>query len=184
MTDTPKNPWTTLAKRDIYDNPWIHVEEHDVLNAAGNRGIYGVVSFKNYAIGILPIDADGNTWLIGQHRYPFDAFTWEIPEGGGKISEDPLLNAQRELAEEAGLIAEKWTLIQEIQVSNSVTNERGFIYLAENLSPTPPHPDEDEALIIRKLHITEAYRMLDAGEITDSLTVVALLRARVLGIGG
>lgn len=182
MENAYQNPWKTLSKKVIYDNPWIHVEEHQVINAAGNPGIYGVVEFKNYAIGILPIDAEGNTWLIGQHRYPFDAFTWEIPEGGGKKNQDPLENAKRELAEEAGLIAEKWTLIQEIQVSNSVTNEIGFIYLAEQLSPTPPAPDEDEALIIRKLPITEAYRMLETGEIQDSLTVIALLKAQALGI--
>ncbi len=182
MDHPSKNPWQTISKRVIYDNPWIHVEEHAVINAAGNPGIYGVVEFKNYAIGILPIDAEGYTWLIGQHRYPFDAFTWEIPEGGGRIDQDPLDNAKRELAEEAGLIAGKWTLIQEIQVSNSVTNEIGFIYLAEDLSPTPPAPDEDEDLIIRKVHITEAYQMLDDGIIKDSLTVVALLKARSMGI--
>lgn len=182
MEEHYKNPWQTLHKRVIYDNPWIHVEEHAVINAAGNPGIYGVVEFKNYAIGILPIDAEGYTWLIGQHRYPFDTFTWEIPEGGGRTDQDPLDNAKRELAEEAGLIANRWTLIQEIQVSNSVTNEVGFIFLAENLSPTPPSPDEDEDLIIRKVHITEAYRMLDAGIIKDSLTVVALLKARSMGI--
>ncbi len=88
MEKTYPNPWTTLSKKDIYDNPWIHVEEHQVINASGNPGIYGIVSFKNYAIGILPIDAEGNTWLIGQHRYPFDMFTWEIPEGGGKIDQE------------------------------------------------------------------------------------------------
>lgn len=182
MEEAKKNPWQTLSKRVIYDNPWIHVEEHAVINAAGNPGIYGVIEFKNYAIGILPIDAEGYTWLIGQHRYPFDAFTWEIPEGGGRIDQNPLDNAKRELAEEAGLIAGKWTLIQEIQVSNSVTNEVGFIYLAEDLSPTPPAPDEDEDLMIRKVHITEAYQMLDDGIIKDSLTVVALLKARTMGI--
>ena len=182
MEKTYPNPWTTLSKKDIYDNPWIHVEEHQVINASGNPGIYGIVSFKNYAIGILPIDAEGNTWLIGQHRYPFDMFTWEIPEGGGKIDQEPLENAKRELAEEAGLIAEKWTLIQEIQVNNSVTNEVGFIYLAEHLTHIPPAPDEDEALIIRKLPVSEAYKMLETGEIKDSLTVVALLKAQALGI--
>lgn len=182
MENTHKNPWTTLSKKEIYDNPWIHVEEHQVINAAGKPGIYGIVSFKNYAIGILPIDTEGNIWLIGQHRYPFDMFTWEIPEGGGRTDQDPLENAKRELAEEAGLIADKWTLIQEIQLSNSVTNEIGFIYLAEQLSPTPPSPDEDESLIIRKLPIREAYRMVESGEIKDSLTVVALLKAQVMGI--
>lgn len=175
-----KQPWKTLSKKIIYDNPWIHVEEHDVLNPAGKPAIYGVVEFYNYAIGILPIDAEGNIWLIGQHRYPFNAYTWEIPEGGGNKLQDPLENAKRELLEEAGLIAEKWTLMQEIQVSNSVSNEYGYIYLAQIITETTPNPDEDEDLTIKKVHFTEAYAMLERGEITDSLTVIALLKAKIL----
>lgn len=180
MENKPKHPWKTLTKKVIYDNPWIHVEEHDVINPAGKDAIYGIVEFKNYAIGILPIDSEGNTWLIGQHRYPFNSYTWEIPEGGGKKEEDPLENAKRELQEEAGLTAQKWTLIQEIQVSNSVTNEIGYIYLAENITEGLSSPDEDEDLKIRKMPFREALAMVETGEIKDSLTVVALLKARLL----
>jgi len=174
------SPWKTLNKKPIYSNPWIAVEEHDVINPSGNAAIYGIVKFNNYAIGILPIDETGNIWLIGQYRYPFQAYTWEIPEGGGNIADDPLIHAKRELLEEAGIIAGKWEMIQEIQLSNSVTNEIGFIYLVGDLQFTTNSPDEDEALTVRKLHFTEAYAMLERGEIKDSLTVVALLKAKIL----
>lgn len=179
MTNQP-SPWKTLNIKSIYNNPWIEVEEHDVINPSGNLSIYGIVKFKNYAIGMLPIDGEGNIWLIGQHRYPFNEYTWEIPEGGGKIIEDPVMNAKRELLEEAGIIADKWELIQEIQVSNSVTNERGFIYLATSLRFTHNAPDEDEELTIKKVHFSVAYAMMENGEIKDSLTVIALLKAKIL----
>lgn len=175
-----RSPWKTLNIKPIYKNPWIEVEEHDVINPSGKESIYGIVKFNNYAIGILPVDAEGNIWLIGQHRYPFDEYTWEIPEGGGNIIQDPLDNAKRELLEEAGIIAAKWELIQEIQVSNSVTNERGFIYLATDLQFTENAPDEDEDLTIKKIHFSEAYQMMERGEIKDSLTVIALLKGKIL----
>lgn len=174
------SPWKTLNIKPVYKNPWIEVEEHDVINPSGKESIYGIVKFHNYAIGILPVDQDGNIWLIGQHRYPFDAYTWEIPEGGGNISQDPIVNAKRELLEEAGIVANNWQLIQEIQVSNSVTNERGFIYLATDLRFTENAPDEDEELAIKKIHFTEAYEMMERGEILDSLTVIALLKGKIL----
>lgn len=175
-----KLPWKTITKKVIYDNPWIHVEEHDVINPAGKEAIYGIIEFKHYAIGILPVDTDGYIWLIGQQRYPFDMYTWEIPEGGGKKEQDPLENAKRELLEEAGLTAKTWTLIQEIQVSNSVTNEIGFIYLAQDLSVGESNPDEDEDLSIQKIHFNDAYAMMERGEIKDSLTVIALLKGRII----
>ena len=177
---TSKQPWQTLNKKNIYDNPWIHVEEHDVINPAGKEAIYGIVEYKNYAIGILAIDAEGYIYLIGQHRYPFNEFTWEIPEGGGNINEDPLENAKRELLEEAGISAAKWELIQEVQLSNSVTNEYGFIFLAQELSYHAPDPDEDEDLTIKKIKFADAYEMMQQGIIKDSLTVISLLRGKLL----
>ena len=174
-----KQPWQTLNKKIIYDNPWIHVEEHDVINPGGMPAIYGVVQFKNYALGAVPIDTEGNIYLIGQHRYPFNEYTWEIPEGGGNKLKDPLINIQRELREEAGLIANKWTLLQEIQVSNSVTDEIGYIYLAQELTPCNPEPDVDEDLKILKIPFQEAYQMLLDGKIKDSLTVIGILKAKI-----
>src|SRR5262249_18280017 len=99
------NPWTTLSSRPIYENPWIRLREDQVLRPDGKRGIYGVVHFKNHAVGVLPVDEQGRVWLVGQHRYPLDAYSWEIPEGGCPESETPEATALRELREETGLDA-------------------------------------------------------------------------------
>ncbi|MEZ4949984.1 MAG: NUDIX hydrolase [Saprospiraceae bacterium] len=171
-----KNPWRTLQKKKVYDNPWISVSHHDVLNPAGNDGIYGVVHFKNLAIGIIPVDNDGNTWLVGQFRYTLNQYSWEIPEGGCPLGTDPLESAQRELREETGIIAHKWEKIQEIHTSNSVSDELGIIYKASDLHFGPSSPEETEQLKVRKLKLEEAIDMVIKGEITDSLSVAGLLR--------
>lgn len=175
-----QNPWTTLNKKDIYDNPWIHVEEHQVLNPAGGPGIYGKVHFKNKAIGIIPIDADGNTWLVGQYRYTLEEYSWEIPMGGGPEHEDILESAKRELKEETGLIAERWENIMRIHTSNSVTDEEGFVFLAEDLTQGETEFEETEQLQIKKLPFAEALRMVMQGEITDSLSIAGLLKVQQL----
>jgi len=173
-----KRPWTTLSGEEKYDNRWIRVTEYQVINPSGGRGIYGKVHFKNKAIGIVPVDSEGNTWLVGQHRYTLDEFHWEIPEGGAPLSEQPLEAAQRELREETGLIAKRWQLLTRIHTSNSVTDEEGFIFLAEDLSQGENQLDETEAdLKVRKLPLAEAVAMVKRGEITDSMSMVGLLMA-------
>lgn len=121
-----KNPWTTISTEKIYDNPWIVVEEDQVLTPNDTEGIYGRVSFKNKAIGVIPLDQDGNTWIVGQYRYTLNEYTWEIPEGGGPVDETALEAGQRELKEETGLVAGKWTQILKLHTSNSVTNDTFF----------------------------------------------------------
>ncbi|MCP4124648.1 MAG: NUDIX hydrolase [Bacteroidetes bacterium] len=172
--------WQTLQSKKVYENPWIEVHHCDVIAPTGKKGIYGKVHYKNYAIGILPVDDMGNTWLIGQHRYPLDEYTWEIPEGGGVIGQDILAAAKRELEEEAGLKAACWEEIQRLHLSNSVSDEIGIIFLATHLNYVDVKPDETEVLTIRKMHLTEAIEMLKNGEITDTMSVVALMHASVL----
>src|SRR5579871_191774 len=111
MSKEEKNPWQIISEKNIYDNPWINITEFDVINPGGGNGIYGKVHFKNLAIGILPLDENMNTYLVGQYRFPLDQYSWEIPEGGGMIGIDPLISAQRELIEETGLVATQWTEI-------------------------------------------------------------------------
>ena len=175
--DETHNPWRVLASAVKYQNPWISVREDRVLNPAGGPGIYGVVSMKNKAIGIIPVDIEGNTWLVGQYRYPLSENSWEIPMGGGPVALDILESAQRELREETGLLAARWTRIARLHTSNSVTDEEGFVYLAEELTMGETEPEETEDLRLWKLPLAEAVRMAMDDRITDGISVAGLLKA-------
>lgn len=184
LKDDVKNPWTTLSGEVKYDNPWITVTEFQVINPSGGRGIYGKVHFKNRAIGIIPLDKELNTWLVGQYRYTLDAWHWEIPEGGGPLERSPLESAQRELQEETGLTAASWTQIVHLHTSNSVTDEEGHIFLAEDLTEGNSAPEETEAdLKVWKLPFKDALAMVLDGKITDSMSVMGILKvARMKGL--
>ena len=175
--DPTHNPWQTLHTAVKYHNPWISVREDQVLNPGGGQGIYGVVSMKNKALGIVPVDAEGNTWLVGQYRYPLNEYSWEIPMGGGLLESDVLESAQRELKEETGLTAARWTRIARLHTSNSVTDEEGFVYLAEGLSQGALEPEETEDLRLWKLPLAEAIQMVMDDRITDGISVAGLLKA-------
>lgn len=178
--DLTRNPWTILDQKEVYDNKWIHITEYDVLNPAGGKGIYGKVHFKNLALGIIALDDEMNTYLVGQYRFTLDQYTWEIPEGGGDPAIDPLESARRELLEETGLVASEWTYLRRVHLSNSVTDEDGHLYLARGLEQHQPMPEDTEELQIKKLPLEEAWQMMERGEITDSLTIIALQQVRIL----
>ncbi len=180
MIDEKKNPWTTLSEEVKYENPWIKVEEHQVLNPSGNPGIYGKVHFKNIAIGIIPMDEENNTWIVGQYRYPLKAYSWEIIEGGGKIGVDPLDSAKRELLEEAGIVAEEWELLTQLHTSNSVTDELGLIYIAKKLSFTEAIPEDTEQLQLKKIPVKELIQMAMENKITDSLSLIGIFKLALI----
>lgn len=179
-----KNPWTTLKSEKVYDSPWVSLTKHDVLNPHGNPGTYSVVHFKNLAIGILPLDQNYNTWIVGQYRYPINKYTWEIPEGGGKLEVEPIESAKRELLEETGITAQKWMQIQTMHLSNSASDEYCVLFIAQELSFGVSQPEDDEELETKKIHFNDLYRMVENGEITDSLTVAAVLKAKILIMEG
>jgi len=170
------NPWQTTGSRPIYDNPWIAVREDSVINPGGGRGIYGIVEFKGLAIGIIPVDEQRHTWLVGQYRYAIDKYSWELPMGGSPLANDPLDGARRELAEETGLSAGTWRHLMKVHTSNSVTNETGHVYLATDLQQGSAMPDETEKLAIRRLPLEQAFDMAADGSITDCITLAGLLR--------
>ena len=174
-SDETNSPWRTLSSRKIYDNSWISVREDVVIRPDGREGIYGVVSFRNIAVGVLAIEEE-YLYLVGQHRYPLGEYSWEIPEGGCAGDEEPLDAAQRELEEETGLRAEKWEKLGEAYLSNSVTDERAIWFLATGLIQGKSRPDGTEVLSVRRVTIDEAMRMSLSGEITDALSLLAIMR--------
>ena len=180
MLKEVKNPWKVLDSTKVYTSPWVEVTKHNVLNPANQPGTYSVVHFKHLAIGILPLDEEYNTWIVGQYRFPLNKYSWEIPEGGGKLNVPAIDSAKRELSEEVGISAKKWTNIQEFNTSNCSTDERAIIFVAQNLSFHEAHPDEDEQLAVRKLPFAELYKLAIEGEITDSLSLVAILKTKIL----
>ncbi|HAP02143.1 MAG TPA: DNA mismatch repair protein MutT [Bacteroidetes bacterium] len=179
-----KNPWKINGEKKIYSNSWIDVTEYDVINPSGNPGIYGVVHYKQLAIGALPLDEEHNIYLVGQYRFPLNQYSWEIPEGGGKPDVAPVESAKRELKEETGIEAEVWTQILQTHTSNSVADEFGVIFLAQKLSFKQASPEETEVFQIKKIHIDEACHLVNNGKITDSLSVMAILKVKLMIIEG
>ena len=171
-----KQHWQTLSTETVYDNPWIRVEDHRVVNPSGNQSQYGKVCFKNRAVGILAVDAAANIYLVGQHRYTLDEYSWELPMGGAPLAEDPLTAAQRELKEETGLSAGSWLELMRVHTSNSVTDEAGLIYLARDLLEGKPNFEDTEDLTIKVLPLDEAIQWVHNGDITDAISVAGILR--------
>ena len=178
------NPWKTISEETAYENAWIRVEHHEVLNPAGNPGIYGKVHYKNTAISIVAVDSEGFTYLVGQFRYTLNAYSWEIPEGGGSRLLEPLESAKRELLEEVGIEALDWQLIQELDLSNSATDEVAYTFLARNLTYKKAQPEDSEQLTIKKIPFQSFYEMVEKGEIRDAITVSACYKVKMMLLEG
>ena len=167
--------WKKLGSKTIYDNPWITVFEDQVINPGDGQSDYGLVRFKNKAVAIVPLDDEGQTWLVGQERYTLGTYSWELPMGGAPGDEEPIAAARRELKEETGLTAKRWSQVLRLHTSNSITDEEGIVFVAEGLDEGEPDCDETEDLQIRKLPLSDALSMIERGEITDAISVAALL---------
>jgi 8-oxo-dGTP pyrophosphatase MutT (NUDIX family) len=182
--DEKHNPWKVVSQKEMYDNAWINVAEFNVITPSGGNGIYGKVHFKNWAIGILPLDEELNTYLVGQYRFVLNQYSWEIPEGGGPIGVDALESAKRELKEETGLVATEWTQLLKLHLSNSVSDEYGIVFLARGLKQEEAMPEETEQLVVKRVPFEEAYKMVEDGIITDSIAVAAILKVKILILEG
>jgi 8-oxo-dGTP pyrophosphatase MutT (NUDIX family) len=177
---TTGNPWKPQTSKKIYENPWLSLHEDEVINPGGGLSHYGKVNFKNLAIGIIPLDESNNTWLVGQYRYVPDCYSWEIPMGGGPLNINPLESAKRELKEETGLIANDWQELMKLHTSNSVSDERGLVYVARELTQGETEFEEAEDLLIQQLPLDEAIERVLSGEITDAISVAGLLKLKLL----
>jgi 8-oxo-dGTP pyrophosphatase MutT (NUDIX family) len=178
-----RNPWRVKSSKVVYDNPWIRVKEHKVIHPSGEGGIYGVVHFKNIAIGVLPIDEDENVWMVGQYRFPLGRYSWEIPEGGGNRKKSVLESAKRELKEETGLSAGRWEKLVEMDLSNSATDEVAVVFLARKLVRGNSSPEGSEKLRIKKVPFKKLLKEVLDGKVRDSLTVAAVLAYAVRYVG-
>jgi 8-oxo-dGTP pyrophosphatase MutT (NUDIX family) len=169
-------PWRVTACTRFHDNPWFAADDYDAVAPTGASAKYYLLHFKNWAVGVIPLHTDGTISLVGQWRFPFAAYSWELPEGGQPRGEDPLHGAKRELREEAGLEAADWAPILEMQLSNASSDEVAFLYLATDLTPVPVEPDATEELAVARVPFREALKAATTGKIKDALTVAALLR--------
>lgn len=179
-----RGPWALHSRITRFENPWLRLDDFAVTRPDGKPGEYGVVHFKNTAIAILPVFDDGTTVLVGQHRFPHDRYSWEVPEGGGRLEEDPLEEARRELAEETGLRARHWQDMLRIDLSNSVSDESAIGFIATGLSQGEPDPEGTEELRIRRLHFCDAVDEAVSGKISDALSVAILLKAHYMASNG
>ncbi len=181
MTTNKTQPsWVTHSTDIVYDNPWITVSHRNVTAPTGKDAIYGMVHFKNVAVAVIPIDEEGYTWLVGQHRYTLDCYSWEVPEGGSHLTESTLEAAKRELLEETGIVAEHWQELLQLHTSNSVTDERAIAYIARGLSFNEAEPDDTEVLERQRVPITTAIEMAMDGRITDALAMASLFKIKIM----
>jgi 8-oxo-dGTP pyrophosphatase MutT (NUDIX family) len=182
------NPYLVQSRTLLYDSPWIRLREDRFRHRKGAEGRYPVCGFRRTACGVLALDEEDRVLLVGQWRYPLEAYSWEIPEGGGEESETPLETIRRELEEEAGLKADLWEPLAFFHTSNSSTDEETFLFLAQDLAEGEGlhGPEADEELQVRREPFAQCLARVLSGEITDGLTVVALLalHARRTGVQG
>ena len=171
-----RGPWKINGVRLAWENPFMAVREYDIVQPDGVPGSYGVMSPKQLAIGVFPLHEDGTVTLVGQHRFPLDRYSWEIPEGGGRLDGDPMECGARELREETGLSAARLVEIMQADMSNSITTERAIGFLATGLSEGEADPEGVEVLETRRISFRALLDEIMSGKIEDALTVAMALR--------
>jgi ADP-ribose pyrophosphatase len=171
-----RTPWTTASSRPAYANPWIRVREDVAVLPDGRTTIYGVVECAE-AVGVLPFVDRDTVLLVGQYRYVAGGFYWEMPTGASHAGEPLEVSVQRELAEEGGFEAGRLVPLGAFHTSKSILREVAHLFLAEDLRSAARPPDHTEFIERRVFPFAEVLAMVERGEIVDSMTIIAVLRA-------
>jgi 8-oxo-dGTP pyrophosphatase MutT (NUDIX family) len=182
--DDADNPWTVTDITRPFENAWLAIESNSVIHPDGEAGTYSVVRIRRLAVGVLPIDAQGFVHLVGQWRFPLGRYSWEMPEGGAEPGESAIACARRELEEETGLTADAYSQVLEMDLSNSLTDERAVVFLATGLRQGEAHPEGTEVLNYRRAPFAEVLALVTDGRIRDAMTVAAILRAHHMAVTG
>lgn len=170
--------WKKLSEKIVYENAWTKVREDQVIQPGGKPGVYGVV-LRKQGVGILAINDQGQIFVQRDYKYPIDKFLLNIPAGGAESEDEILDSAKRELKEESGLTARKWTKLGSFYTSPGLSDEFATLYLAQELTQGAMEHEGTETLIDQQwMEPKELYRMLDAGELEDPYFIVALALAR------
>ena len=176
----PKLEEKQLSSKLIFDGKIVHLYEDTVELPNGEKATREWVKHIG-AVAVLPITNDGDAIFVKQYRYPFSAVLTEIP--AGKLDSDTEVFAEaalRELREETGVTCEKLTFIGDLYPSVAILSEVIHMYCATGLSYGESAPDDDEFLNVVKIPLDKAFEMVLSGEIKDSKTQVAVLKAKVL----
>ena len=184
MWEEDGDPWIVKRIERPFENDWFAIDAHHVVHPGGRDGTYSVIRVRRLAVGVLPIEPEGRVHLVGQWRFPLKRYSWEIPEGGGEPDEDADACARRELAEETGLSATTLVKILEMDLSNSLTDERAVLYLATGLEAGLAQPEDTEVLRRLTAPFGEVLARVCDGRIRDALTVAAVLRAHHMAVTG
>ena len=175
LPDTP--PWRSLGTSVLVDTPWMRVTRHPAVAPTGAEADYVVMRPRNVGTGVLPLHDDGTVSLVGQHRFSLMRYSWEMPEGGAPEGEDPFEAVKRELAEEAGLTAAHWRAALDVDLSNSITDERAMTWVAWGLTATETSPDPTEVFVSARAPFRDLMAEIARGAVRDSLTVATAYKA-------
>ena len=178
-----QNPWKTLSSRTAYENAWLRVREDQVTRPDGKPGIYGVVEIRP-SVGVVALNGRDEIVLVGQWRYALNRYSWEIPRGGSRVDETDMQRAaERELAEEAGVLAAHWQAMGTVDVGNGVLDDVQSLYVATGLTATDTNFDAEEDISIVWKPFDDAVTMAMDGTISEVCSIAAILRVAMMRLG-
>jgi len=170
--------WKTLTTQVVYENPYMRVHEDQVINPIGKQTIYGYIEPRGESVCVVPIDENGNTYLVRQFRYPLKLAVWECVAGScdSQSAEDA---AKRELLEETGLTAEQITIIGDIYLADNVSSFKNTICLARNLTQVTDQLDEADGILeTKKISIADVTEQILSGAIQCGPSIAAFFMVK------